>query len=191
MNISKTLLAFALPLALSAGCAMDVGSDADSLTINTNNDFGIDLCGGTIDRWIDDADWPLDSVVIGDLELTQGELMDYIVNNPGDRGELVGALAAAQLNMTTALEIPEGVFEELIAADDLLMAPDDEGGTPPPVNIDDFSNIQDFNNHANLDCFAGGAVVAESVEQTVDTRDDLVQPTPGTLDRRPNLFVDE
>lgn len=192
MKITKTLLAIALPVALSAGCAMDVGSSSDGLTIQENSDFGINQCGGTIERWIDDADWPIETVVAGELEFTQGELMEYIINNPNDpRTELIGALAAAQLNMTTALVIPDGVIAELVAADDLLMAPDDEDGTPPPVNFDDFSNIQDFNNFAALDCFEGGAVVAEPVEQTVDTRDDLVQPTPGTLDLRPNLFTEE
>ena len=191
MKLTKTLLAIALPLALSAGCAMDVGSSTDGLTIDTNSDFGINECGQTTERWIDDDDWPIETIVAGDIEFTQGELLEYIVDNPGPRAELIAEIAAAQLNMTTALVIPDGVIEELVAADDLLMAPDDETGTPPPVNIGEFGSISDFNNHAELDCFQGGSVVAEPVNQTVDTRDNLVQPTPGTPDLRPNLVTEE
>ncbi|MCP4444528.1 MAG: hypothetical protein GY811_04180 [Myxococcales bacterium] len=191
MKLAKILLALTLPLALSAGCAMDIGSNTDGLTIDTNSDFGIDKCGQTTQRWIDDDNWPIETVVIGELEFTQGELLEYIVTNPGDRTALIAEIAAAQLNMTVALELPDGVIEELIAAEGWLMAPDDENGTPPPVNLDDFGNIADFNNHASRVCFIGGGETNQGVEQTVDTRDDIVQPTPGMVDLRSNISVDE
>ncbi len=191
MKLTQTLLTIALPLALSAGCAMDVGTTANDLTVETNNDFGINTCGQSVQRWLGDSPWPVDTVVAGDMEFTKDELVEYTEQNPGARAELIAEIAAAQLNMTMALEIPDGVIAELVAADDLLMAPDDETGTPPPVNIDDFSNLTDFNTHAELDCFQGGSEVAQEVLPTGDRRDDLVFPTEETRDLRPNLVFED
>jgi len=189
MKLSQTLLAIALPLALSAGCAMDVGSSSNELTVDTNSDFGINSCGQSVQRWLGDAPWPVDTVVAGDMEFTKDELVDYTQQNPGARADLIAEIAAAQLNMTVALEIPDGVIAELVAADDLLMAPDDINGTPPPVNIDDFGNLTGFNTHAELDCYQGGSEVAQEVVPTGDRRDDLVFPTEETRDLRPNLVA--
>ena len=191
MKLAKTLLTIALPLALSAGCAMDVGTDANGLTVDTNSDFGINSCGQSIHSWLGDTPWPVDTVVAGDMEFTKDELIDYTQQNPGARADLVAEIAAAQLNMTVALEIPDGVITDLVAADDFLMAPDDETGTPPPVNFDDFSNLTDFNTHAELDCFQGGGEVAQEVIPTGDRRDDLVFPTERTRDLRPNLVYED
>ena len=191
MKFTKTLLAIALPVALSAGCAMDVGSNADGLTIDTNNDFGINACGNPVGRWLGEAEWPVDTIVAGDMEFTKGELVDYVRTNPGVRADLISEIAAAQLNMATALVIPEGVINDLVAADDLLMAPDDGTGTPPLVNIEDFGNISDFNDHASLGCFFDTAQVAQESDRTVDTRDNVLKPSVGTSDLRANLFVDE
>ena len=191
MKLANTLLAIALPLALSAGCAMDVGSNAEALTVDTNPDFGINACGQTTARWLGEADWPIDTIVAGDMELTKGELVEYTETHPGARADLIAEIAAAQLNMTVGLIIPDGVVEDLIAADDVVMAPDTDTGTPPPVNIDDFGDLRDFNAFANLDCFTGGGDVAQEVLRTVDTRDDLVEPEPDqTRDFRPNLVTE-
>ena len=190
MKIAKTLLAIALPLTLSAACAMDVGSSSDALTADINGDFGINACGQSTANWIGDAEWPVDTIVAGNMEFTKSELVDYIQQNPGARSALIAEIAAGQLNITAGLEIPDGVIEELVAADNLVMA-DEDGTTPPPVNIDEFGNLADFNQFADLDCFIAGGQVAQETIQTVDTRDDIVQPVPGSPDLRADLFVDE
>ena len=190
MKLSNTLLAIALPLALSAGCAMDVGSSSEDLTIDVNGDFGINECGQSTQRWLGESHWPVDTVVVGDMEFTRDELVDYVEANPGDRTALIAELAAAQLNMAVGIVLPDGVMEDLVAGDDMVMAPD-EGGTPPPVNFDDFGDLVDYNSRADLDCFEGGLGIAQEVPRTVDTRDDIVKPVPVVIDPRPNLFVDE
>lgn len=190
MKITKTLLAIALPLTLSAACAMDVGSSSDALTADINGDFGIDTCGQSTANWLGEAEWPVDTIVAGDMEFTKGELVDYIQQNPGARSTLIAEIAAGQLNITAGLEIPDGVIDDLVAADNLVMA-DEDRDAPPPVNIDDFGNLADFNQFADLDCFFDNGQVAQETIQTVDTRDNLVQPVLGSPDLRSDLFVDE
>jgi len=191
MKLTKTLLAIALPLALSAGCAMDVGSSTEGLTTESNSDFGINVCGQSTNRWLGEAEWPIDTIVAGDMEFTKGELTEYTERHPGARADLIAEIAAAQLNVTVGLVIPDNALEELLSADDVVMAPDNEDGTPPPVNLDDFGNLGDFNANADLDCFLRGDQLAQEVERTVDTRDDLVQPSPERPDLRDNLLANE
>ncbi len=171
MKLSKLLFAIAMPLVLSAGCAMDVGSSSEGLTADPNSDFGINECGQSTQRWLDESQWPVDSIVAGDMEFTRDELVDYIAQNPGARSALIAEIAAAQLNMTVALEIPDGVIEDLVAADDFLMAPAD--GILPPI-VDDFGDLSGFNNRANLECFTGGGQQAEGTNPQRDLRNGIV-----------------
>lgn len=191
MKLAKTLLAVALPFVLSAGCALDVGSSADGLTIETNNDFGINRCGQTSQQWIDDdARWPVDTIVAGDMQFTKDELVSYLQTNPGTRAELIAEMAAVQLNMAVGLEIPGGLLEELEAADGLLMADESGTGTPPPVAIDDFANLRGYNTLFERDCFVNVAEVAQITPGIKDLRPDLVVETPNIIDVRPNLVAE-
>ena len=187
MKLTKILLAVALPLALSAGCAMDVGTDSNGLVKEENSNFATNVCGQSIQHWLGDAPWPVDTIVAGDMEFTKGELIDYTQQNPGARTDLISEIAAAQLNMTVALVIPDGLVDDLVAADDLLMA-DEDGGTPPPVNIDDFGDLTDFNDPSSVECFEAGNQVAQEVIPTGDRRDDLVFETGERPDLRTNLL---
>lgn len=188
MKLAKTLLAIALPLALSAGCALDVGTSAEELTIDTNEGFGTNLCGQSIARWLGEPDWPVDTIVAGDMEFTKDELVDYMKTNPNDRSALIGEMAAVQLNMAVGLVVPDVVIDGLIAADDLLMAPKDDAGDPPPVAIEDFDALTGFNTEVSRDCLNQATTEAEVTPGIVDLRDDVFEEVPGVRDVREELF---
>jgi hypothetical protein len=190
MKLSKTILAVALPLALSAGCALEVGSSADGLTIETNNDFGVNICGQTINSWVGGAEWPIDTIVAGDMELTKDDLVEYMQTYPGFKAELMAEMAAVQLNMAVGLTIPDEVLDGLIAADDFIMANKaDDGSTPPLVNLDDFESLREFNRYGAGICQDVGADQAEVAEGTEDIREGIFEETPGNVDVRVDLFT--
>jgi hypothetical protein len=188
MKLAKIILAVALPLALSAGCAMDVGSSADGLTTELNNDFGINLCGQTINSWMGDSEWPIDTIVAGDMEFTKEDLVEYMQTYPGFKAELMAEMAAVQLNMAVGLTIPDSVLDGLIAADDYVMAnKNDDGSVPPPVALDDFESLRSFNRYGAGICQDLGADVAEVADGVQDIRDGIFEETPGNVDVRVNL----
>lgn len=193
MKLTKIILAVALPLALSAGCALDeVGSSADGLTIDLNNDFGINICGQTTNSWVGDSEWPIDTIVAGDMEFTKEDLVDYMQTFPGPKAELMGEMAAVQLNMAVGLTIPDEVLDGLIAADDFIMAnKDDDGSTPPLVNLDDFENLREFNLYGAGICQDVGADQAEVAEGNEDIREGIFEETAGAVDVRVNLFAED
>lgn len=177
MTLAKTLLAIALPFALSAGCALDVGSSADGLAIETNSNVGTNLCGQTSQQWLDDdARWPVDTIVAGDMEFTKDGLVSFVRTHPEPRTGLIAEMAAVQLNMAIGLVIPDDILIDLVDADGRVMAPDD-GDIPPPIAIDDFESLRNYNSIVARDCFSYNA--------------DVAQVTPGVRDLRENLVADD
>ena len=188
MKITKIILAAALPLVLSAGCALDVGTSSEGLTTERDSDFGINECGQTLSNNLAQAEWPLETIVAGDMEFTQDDLIEYMDSNPGLRADLMAEMAAVQLDMAVGLEIPDTVLDGLIAADELLMAPkNDDGSIPPIVAIDDFKLLQKYNRRYLGVCYAGDAAVAEVVAGTQDIRDGIFDEAAGVVDVRVNL----
>ncbi len=193
MKLSKIILAVALPLALSAGCAMDVGTSAEGLTTETDNDFGINECGQTLQNRLADADWPLETIVAGDMEFTKDDLVSYFESSPGLRADLMAEMAAVQLDMAVGLDIPDEVLDGLVAADEFLtMAQkDDDGSIPPLVNFDDFESIRNFNRNNLGICFSGDSVTADVLPGVKDIRDGIVDEAATTVDTRLNLATRE
>ena len=188
MKISRIILAAALPLVLSTGCAMDVGTSSEGLTTETDSDFGINACGQTLSNNLGRTEWPMETIVAGDMELSQDDLVEYMDSNPGLRSDLMAEMAAIQLDMAVGFEIPDTVLDGLIAADEMLMAPtSDDGFVPPIVAVDDFDALRRFNRRNLGICFSGDAQTAEVVAGTVDVREGLVEETGSVDDVRANL----
>ncbi len=188
MKLSKIVLAVALPLVLGAGCAMDVGTDSEGLTTETDSDFGINECGDTLQSRLAETEWPLDTIVAGDMEFTKEDLVEYFESNPGLRADLVAEIAVIQLDMAVGLEIPDDILDGLIAADDMLMAPkSDDGSIPPLVNLDDFEALHGFNRRGLGVCYTGDAQTAEVAGGTKDVRDNTVFESEGVVDLRVGL----
>lgn len=188
MTLAKTLLAAALPLVLSAGCALDMGTSAEGLTTETNSDFGINACGQTLQKSLQEAEWSLDTIIAGDMEFTKEDLQEYMETNPGFRTDLIAEMAAVQLNMAVGLVIPDDVLDGLVSADDFLMAPkDDDGSVPPLVAIEDFRDLRSFNRNVAGICFEGDGQVAAVAEGVEDVRDNTVFESEGTVDLRADL----
>jgi hypothetical protein len=193
MKLSKIILAVALPLVLTTGCALDVGTSSEGLTTETDSDFGINACGQTLESRLASAEWPLETIVAGDMEFTKEDLIEYFETNPGLEAELVAEIAVVQMDMAVGLEIPDPVLDGLIAVDELLMAPkDDDGSIPQLVNLDDFDSLRRFNRKGLGICFTGDtSVTAEVVGGTKDVRDDIIEEAAGFVDLRVNLSTTE
>ena len=188
MKLSKIILAAALPLVLSAGCAMEVGTSSEGLTTERDNDFGINECGESLQNTLAEADWPIETIVAGDMEFTKEDLIEHFETNPGLRSDLMAEMAAVQLDMAVGLVLPDDVIDGLIAADEFLMAPkDDDGSTPPLVNLDDFASLRDFNRAGLAFCFTGDGVTADILPGTEDVREGLSYEAESTVDTRLNL----
>lgn len=192
MKISKIILAVALPLALSAGCALDVGSSSDGLTTDTNNDFGINACGESLQTRIIESDWSVGTVVAGDMEFTKDDLIEQFETNPGLSSDLLAEIAGVQLDMAAGLEIPDSVLDGMIEAEEFLMAPkDDDGRIPPIVAVDDFASLQNFNRRGLATCLESDFAVNTIAEGTQDLREGIVDETPGVVDLREGLFTQD
>ena len=187
MKLAKTILAIALPIAvLSTGCALDVGTSGDGLTIDRDSDFGVNSCGEPTFRWLGEAEWPIETIVAGDMEFTKDDLVDYVKTAPASRATLVADMAAVQLNMALGVVIPDSVLDDLVTADDLLMAPTDDVSVPPPVNLDDFNDLVGFGFGGGV-CLELDPEVAEIAAGTVDLRDNITIETAGSKDIRFNI----
>lgn len=152
MSITRILLALALPLSLTAGCALDVGSSTDELRDDRYPNDGLIDCGRTVQRWLE-VEWPVETIVAGDMEFTRADLTEYLDTSPGDRATMIGELAATQLNMALGFEVPDTVLGGVITVDEWIMAPDNDGYMPPPVAIEGFEAISGFNSELERDCF--------------------------------------
>lgn len=192
MKLSKIILAVALPLVLTTGCALDVGTSSEGLTTETDSDFGINACGDTLQSRLISGDWPVETIVAGDMEFTKEDLVEYFETNPGVEADLVAEIAVIQMDMAVGLEIPDPVLDGLIAVDELLMAPKtDDGSIPPLVNLDDFESLQSFNRKGLGICFDGSVVNAEVVSGTKDVRSDTIIEAGGVVDLRVNLATQD
>ena len=180
MKISQTLIALAIPLTLASGCALEVDSSSDSLTVDQFADFGINRCGGAIENIFED-EWPIDTIVAGDMVMTQQDLIEYVHANPGDRAALIAEVAHVQLDMAVGLVIPDPVLEEFVNADDVLMTADLDD-VPPPVISEDFGDLLGYSSEVAKDCFVFDNVSAEATPITIDVRDNLFENV--RVDRR-------
>ena len=187
MKFSKIVLAAALPLVLSAGCALDVGTSSEGLTTERDSDFGINACGQSLSNNLARTEWPLGTTIVaGDMEFAQDDLIEYMDSNPGLRTDLIAEMAAIQLDMVVGLEIPDDVLDGLISADDLLMAPTVDV-IPGTIAIDDFASLRNFNRRNVGVCLSGDAQLAEVVAGTQDVRDGIFDEAAGVVDVRANL----
>ncbi len=188
MKLTKIILAAALPLVLSAGCAMDVGTSSEGLTTERDSDFGINECGTSLQSTLAEADWPIETIVAGDMEFTKEDLIQHFETNPGLLADLIAEMAAVQLDMAVGLELPDEVIDGLIAADDFVMAnKNDDGSIPPPVNLDDFEALRDFNRVGLAFCFTGDGVTAEILPGDEDIREGITFEAESIIDNRLNL----
>ena len=105
-----------------------------------------------------------------------------------DTDRLRGALDAPDSGRIEVVHV-DPVLDDLITADNFLMAPkDDDGRIPPLVNLDDYTNLQSFNRvGAPGVCFDGTEVEAQIAEGTEDIREDIMLESEGTVDVRENL----
>lgn len=177
----KKIVSLALPLVAIGGCAMDVESTTRDLRVDHGQpgQSGV-ACPVDSDGWLA-REWPVETVVAGDMEFERHELIAYVEKNPGPMSALVAEMAAVQLNLAAGLEAPDGVMEALVDADEWVMArPErEEEEVPPVVAVDISERLYSFNIGVQTNCFRGTLEesMAESPFQE-DLRDNLVEEAP-------------
>lgn len=183
MKLTKTLLYASMPFILFASaCVLDVDTRAESLTTEVNPNFGVNDCGESLQQSLLRADWPIDTILAGDMELTKEELLDHLQSNPGVRSDLIAEMAAAQLNMVVAMQVPSGVLDDLAAADRWLATSEEDEEAPPTIIVDGgFGSLRGFNRSRGLECFDNPPSV---LEQTAGAPSSVVVDGAQTRARR-------